>query len=128
MAALPRQDAGPPYDEETASSAAEQSGEPRSTMELLRNVVLHLTHIVEDSTDLVGASIREELAQFRQDLARHALAIATVVIGATLASAGVAMLVARWLESWPATLLILGAVYLGFAAGLYWGRGEGPKS
>ncbi len=91
---------------------------------LLRNVVLDLTQVVEDSTELIGASVREELAEFRVDMARQLLSLVALVIGGSLATAGLAMLVQQQIESWPVTLLIFGAVYFSFAAGIYWGRSK----
>ena len=39
-----------------------------------------------------------------------------------LATAGLVMLVQRWIGSWPATLLIFGAIYIGLAAFVQLGR------
>ena len=97
-------------------------GQRRSTLGLVRNVVLDLTRVVEDSTELIGASVHEELAQFREDMARHMLSLVAIVIGGALATAGLAMLVSQWLGSWPITLLIFGAIYFAFAIGLRMGR------
>lgn len=116
MATLPHEE------EDTYAGSSEAPAEhPRSTLALLRNVVLDLTQVVEDSTELIGASVREELAAFRDDMARHALAIVAVVIGGSLLTAGLAMMVSEWIGSWPVTLLIFGAIYVAFAAGLRFG-------
>lgn len=98
--------------------------ERRSTFALVRSVVMSLTHVVEDSTELVGASVREELERFRLETARHALAIIAVVTGTSLVSAGLAMLVSELLGSWPLTLVLFGGLYLGVALWLY--RFAGP--
>lgn len=115
-----------PQEEEAFADSPAQDTEPvearRSTLALIRNVVLDLTQVVEDSTELIGASVREELAQFREDMARHMLALVAVIIGGCLFSAGLAMLVSQWIGSWPVTLLIFGAVYFTFAFGLWMGR------
>jgi hypothetical protein len=98
--------------------------ETRSSLSLLRDVVLSLTRVVEDSTELIGASVHEELARFRTELARHALSVAAVMAGASLLTAGLAMLLSALLGSWPLTLVIFGAIYLG--AGFALSRGLGP--
>lgn len=117
-----------PHEEETYAGSSEAPAEHhRSTLALLRNVVLDLTQVVEDSTELIGASVREELAAFRDDMARHALAIVAVVIGGSLLTAGLAMMVSEWIGSWPVTLLIFGAIYVAFAAGLRLGGRREPE-
>ncbi len=112
-----------PNDEQTFTGSSETPPKQRrSSFGLLRNVVIDLTQVVEDSTELIGASVREELAQFREDMARHALALVAIVIGGSLLTGGLAMLVSGWIDSWPVTLLIFGAIYVAFAAGLRWGK------
>ena len=92
-----------------------EAPEPRrSTLGLLRNVVLDLTQVVEDSTELIGASVREELAAFRVDMARQLLSMVAIVIGGALVTAGVAMFVSQWIGM-PWTLVIFGGVYLAIA-------------
>ena len=86
-----------PHEEEAFADSADASSENRrSTLGIIKHVVLDLTQVVEDSTELIGASVREELAQFREDMARHMLAIVAVIIGGSLLTAGLAMLVSRW--------------------------------
>ncbi len=121
MATVPHEESHP---ESYVASEEGSSKERPSTLGLLRNVVLDLTQVVEDSMELVGASVREELAEFRVDVARQLLSLVAVVIGVSLATAGLAMLVQQFFGSWPVTLLIFGAVYLSFAAGIYWGRSK----
>jgi hypothetical protein len=105
-----------PHEDGTLSGSPEApADERRSTLSLLRNVVVDLTQVVEDSTELIGASIREELAQFRQDTARHVLSLVATVIGGSLLTAGLSMLISSWIGNWPGTLLILGAIYLAAA-------------
>lgn len=112
-----------PQDEEAFAGSPETPSEKRrSTLGLLRNVVLDLTQVVEDSTELIGASVREELAQFREDMARHALSLVAVIVGGALLTAGLAMLVSSWIGNWPVTLLIFGAIYIAFAFGLQLGK------
>lgn len=102
-----------PNDEDVfAESGETPPRERRSSFTLLRNVVIDLTQVVEDSTELIGASVREELAEFREDMARQALSIVAIIIGGLLLAAGLAMLVSAWLGSWSATLLIFGAIFV----------------
>jgi hypothetical protein len=110
-----------PHEEQAFAETDDAEGR-RSTLSLIKNVVLDLTQVVEDSTELIGASVREELAQFREDMTRHMLAMVAVIIGGSLATAGLAMLVSEWIGSWPVTLLIFGAIYFAFAVGLWIGR------
>jgi len=111
MASVPHENERESFVEAEAPS----TGHGRSTLSLLKNVILDLTQVVEDSTELIGASVREELAEFRVDMARHALSLVAVVVGAALATAGLAMLVSGWIGSWPITLLLFGGVYLAIA-------------
>lgn len=111
-----------PHDDDTFAGSPEAPPDKhRSAFALLRNVVVDLTQVVEDSTELIGASVREELAQFREDMARHALSLVAIVIGGSLLTAGLAMLVSKWV-SWPVTLLIFGAIYIAFALGMRVGK------
>lgn len=66
----------------------------------------------EDVAELLGATIREELARFRRELARHALGIALLIPGVGLVTAAVVLLLQKWLDQWAASLLIVGAFYL----------------
>ena len=112
-----------PHEEDAFAESGDAPPERRSsTLSLVRNGIMDLTQVVEDSTELIGASVREELAQFREDMARHMLALVAVVIGGMLLSAGLDMLVSQWIGSWPVTLLIFGAIYFAFAFGLWMGR------
>lgn len=117
-----------PHEEDALAGSSEAPSEKRrSTLALLRNVVLDLTQVVEDSTELIGASVREELAAFRVDMARHALSLVAIIIGGSLLTAGLAMMVRQWIGSWPVTLLIFGAIYIAFAVGLRFGGSREPE-
>lgn len=129
MATATREDDAEP---EPSTPAPAVAREPRrSTLALVRDALLSLTHIVEDSTELVGATLRQELAQFRVELARHAIAVAAVVVGAALLTAGLAMLASQLTGSWPLTLVVFGALYLGtglaFQRAIGRDRESGPK-
>lgn len=110
----------------TLSQEGEEAHEGRrSTLGLVRDVVISFTRVIEDSTELIGASLREELARFRAELARHALALAALLAGAFLLAAGLAMFVSELLDSWPLTLVLFGAVSL--ATGFLLNRGVAAK-
>lgn len=83
-----------------------------STFELFGRVVTGVVGAFEDVAELLGATIREELARFRRELARHALGIALLIPGVGLVTAAVVLLLQKWLDQWAASLLIVGAFYL----------------
>jgi len=100
------------------SGIPEEEAPARSTLGVARAVVLSLTQMVEDSAELVSATVREELDRFRAELARGAMAAVAVVVGGSLLTAGLAIYVRELVGSWPLTLCLFGAFYLGIAAAL----------
>ncbi|HJS74807.1 MAG TPA: hypothetical protein VJ921_11010 [Vicinamibacteria bacterium] len=88
----------------------------RTTIGVARDVVLSLTGMVEDSAELVSATVREELIRFRVELARGALSGVAIVVGGALLTAGVLIYLREILRSWPLTLVLAGVFYLGVAA------------
>jgi hypothetical protein len=106
-------------------SGLREAGEPvetaeeapsRTTLGLARDAVLSITQIVEDSAELVSATLREELERFRREAARGALSAAAALVGGSLLTAGLSIYLARLLGSWPLTLCLFGILYLGIAA------------
>jgi hypothetical protein len=93
----------------------EEEAPARTTLGVARDVVLSLTHMVEDSAELVSATMREELTRFRVEMARGAMSAVAIVVGGSLLTAGLAMYVRDLLESWPLTLCLFGAFYIGVA-------------
>jgi hypothetical protein len=93
----------------------EEEAPARTTLGLARDVVLSVTHMVEDSAELVSATVREELTRFRVEMARGAMSAIAIVVGGSLLTAGLAMYVRELLESWPLTLVLFGAFYIGVA-------------
>lgn len=91
---------------------SEEQAPARTTLGLARDVVLSVTHMVEDSAELVSATMREELTRFRVEMARGAMAAVAVVVGGSLLTAGLAMYVRDLLESWPLTLCLFGAFFI----------------
>lgn len=96
----------------------EEEATARTTLGVARDVVLSLTQMVEDSAELVSATMREELQRFRIEMARGAMSAVAVVVGGALLTAGLAMYLRELLGSWPLTLCLFGAFYLGVAAAL----------
>jgi hypothetical protein len=88
----------------------------RTTLGVARDVVLSLTNMVEDSAELVSATVREELYRFRVDLARGAMSGLAVLVGGSLLTAGILIYLREILGSWPLALVLAGAFYLGVAA------------
>ncbi len=87
------------------------SDEP-STFELARRILVGVVQAVEDGANLVGASLREELGRFREDAVRTLIAVAFLATGGGLTTAGIALLLHRWIGSWSPVLLVMGGVYL----------------
>lgn len=100
------------------SDIPEEEAPARTTLEVARDVVLSLTQMVEDSAELVSATVREELHRFRVELARGAMSGVALVVGGSFLTAGLAMYVRELVGSWPLTLCLFGALYLGVAAAL----------
>ncbi|MGH9324207.1 MAG: phage holin family protein [Vicinamibacteria bacterium] len=100
------------------STLPQEEERPRSALSLVRDVVQSLTHMVEDSTELVAATVREELTRFRVELARNAVAGVALLAGTSLLTAGLAMFLNQLLGSWPLTLSLFGALYLGIGLAL----------
>ena len=84
----------------------------RSTIGILRDVVVSLTQIAENSAELLSATVREELGRFRTDIARHAVAALAFLVGGSLLAIGLAMYLRELIGSWRLTLCLLGAVIL----------------
>ncbi len=90
----------------------------RTTLGVARDVVLSLTQMVEDSAELVSATVREELHRFRVETTRSALSGIAVVVGGSLLTAGLVIYLRELLGSWSLTLSLAGLFYLGVAAAL----------
>ncbi len=96
----------------------EEEAPARTALGVARAVVLSLTQMVEDSADLVSATVREELDRFRAELARGAMSAVAAVVGGSLLTAGLSMYLRELVGSWPLTLCLVGAFYLGIFAAL----------
>jgi len=98
--------------EDMPGPAGHEEAPSPSTFELARRVLVGVVQAIEDGADLVGASVREELGQFKEDLLRGLAGVLLVAIGAGLVTAGLALLLHGWFGSWPPVLLVLGGIYL----------------
>lgn len=100
---------------------ANASGEPLSlpAFELARRVLVGMVQAIEDGTELLATSVREELGRFRSDLIRSLLATFSLAAGTGLLTAGLALLMHTWIGSWPLVLLLLGGVYLAVGGWLF---------
>jgi hypothetical protein len=99
-------------------------GSRRSALGIVRDLLGTLTQVVEDSTDLFGATMREELERFRSQTARLAVSGVAAAIGVCLLTAGLAIFLSDLIGSWSLTLVILGAAYLGLALFLQLGASK----
>jgi hypothetical protein len=99
-------------------------GGRRSALGIVRDLIGTLTRVAEDSTELFGATLREELERFRSQTARFAISGVAAAMGVCLLTAGVAIFLSDLIGSWSLTLVILGAAYLGLALFLQLGAGE----
>ena len=102
---------------QTGSTPDPPDSDEPSTFELARRILVGVVQAVEDGANLVGASLREELGRFREDAVRTLIAVAFLVTGGGLATAGIALLLHCWIGSWSPVLLVMGGVYL--VAGLW---------
>ncbi|HEX9726654.1 MAG TPA: phage holin family protein [Vicinamibacteria bacterium] len=119
-----------PADSAKASGAeADVSGQPLPSpvFELVRRVLVGMVQAIEDGADLLGASVREELARFRTDLVKSAVATLLLVGGSGLLTAGIALLMRAWIGTWPPVLLVLGGVYLAVGGWLFASTGQGHQ-
>jgi len=98
------------------SDIPEEEAPARTTLGVARDVVLSLTQMVEDSAELVSATVREELDRFRVEMARGAMSAVTIVVGGSLLTAGLAMYLRELVGSWALTLCLFGAFYIAIAA------------
>jgi hypothetical protein len=71
--------------------------------------------MVEDSAELVSATMREELTRFRVEMARGAMSAVAIVVGGSLLTAGLALYVRELLGNWALTLCLFGTFYIGVA-------------
>lgn len=83
-----------------------------STIDLLRRVLIDGTLAIEQAFDLTGATLREELQDFRTGLMRRLAGIGVLLMAGGLLTAAFSMLLRQLLGSWPLALLGIGGVYL----------------
>lgn len=109
---LPESDDAPGSQDTGVEEDDPRSHGRRSSVELIRDVVLSLIRVVEDSTELLTVSLSEELTRFREETERRFLAHLLVLLGTALVDTALAIILAQRLESWPTALLVLGGLHL----------------
>lgn len=77
-----------------------------------QRAVVGLTEILEDSVDLLGATLREEAARIPRLLIRPAASILSVAVGALFLTASAALYFRDLFGGWSWSFLALGAFYV----------------
>lgn len=83
-----------------------------SRLASVQRAILALTEIVEDSVDLLGATLREESAKIPGRLIRPVAGILTASIGASFLTAAAVLYLRDLFGGWPLSFLALGSFYL----------------
>lgn len=99
----------------TAAPAYPATEDPKLETSRLANVqrsILALTEIVEDSVDLLGATLREEAERIPGRLIRPAVGIVSALAGVSFLTAAAALYFRDLFGGWPLSLLALGAFYV----------------
>lgn len=96
----------------------DRRGPAESAVDVVRRILVGLIRAVEDGGELIGASIREELARFRSEIERRVTGLVLLVVGGGLVTAGAAIFLERLFGSWAPVLLVLGALYVAVGAWL----------
>ena len=97
-------------------SSAGEAEEP-SSFELLSRILSGLVQSIEDGAGLIQATLREELARFRENLERRLAGVVLLLLSGGFFTAGAALLLHKLIADWALVLLIVGTVYL--AGGLW---------
>lgn len=95
-----------------AYPTAEDPKREISRLASVERAILALTEIVEDSVDLLGATLREESAKIPGRLIRPVAGILTASIGASFLTAAAAIYLRDLLGGWPLSFLALGLFYV----------------
>lgn len=114
--------ATPAATSETEETTGEGSEREESGFEIFGRVVSGCVGAIEEGTELLGATLREELFRFRHDVSRRMLAGALLLPGVGLVTSAVVILLHQWLGNLSAALGLVGAIYL--AGAFYFLRDE----
>jgi len=77
-----------------------------------QRAVVGLTEILEDSVDLLGATLREEAERIPGRLIRPAVGIVSALAGVSFLTAAAALYCRDLFGGWPLSFLALGAFYV----------------
>lgn len=91
----------------------EGPGEDVSRLAGARRVILGFTEILEDSVDLLGATMREEIARAPSQLVGPLVGLASAMAGAVFLTAAAALFLRDMLGTWSLSFLALGIFYAG---------------
>ena len=92
--------------------ANEDSRPDASRLASAQRAVVGLTEILEDSVDLLGATLREEGTRLPGLLIRPAAGIVSAAVGAGFLTASAALLFRDLFGGWPWSFLTIGAFYV----------------
>jgi len=95
-----------------AYPANEDSRPDSSRLASAQRAVVGLTEIVEDSVELLGATLREEATRIPGLLIRPAAGILSAAVGAGFLTASAALYFRDLFGGWPWSFLALGAFYV----------------
>jgi hypothetical protein len=91
-----------------------------------QRAIVALTEILENSVDLLGATLREEAARIPGRLMHPAAGFLSAAVGASFLTAAAALYLRELFGGWPLSFLALGALYL-LAAVVVWSPGPDRK-
>jgi len=111
-----KETSAPPLEGESPERTAGEA-EQLSSYELLSRILTGLVQAIEDGAGLIQATLREELARFRENLERRLAGVVLLLLSGGFFTAGAALLLHKLIADWALVLLIVGAVYL--AGGLW---------
>jgi hypothetical protein len=89
----------------------EESAEDVSRLAGARRAILGLTEILEDSVDLLGATLREEIERVPSQWVAPAVGLFSVLTGASFLTAAAALFLRELLGGWAVSFLVLGLFY-----------------
>ncbi len=122
--------AGPEANGLNAGEGSEPEGpSPVPSFEVIRRVILGMIQAIGDGADLVGASMREELDRFRQEVEHRVVVVLLVSTGVLGVSVGIMFLVREIIGNWTLTLLLVGSAHIlaGVCLSWYWRRAGDAK-
>jgi len=91
----------------------EGPGEDVSRLAGARRVILGFTEILEDSVDLLGATLREEIARAPSQWVGPVVGLASAMAGAVFLTAAAALFLRDLFGTWSLSFLALGVFYAG---------------